>query len=43
MIDFNEEVKKFKPSLEVEKIKEKDEKDLIDIIEQITSKNNSKE
>lgn len=39
MLKFDEEIKKFKPSLEVGKIKEDNPEDLIDIIKAITKNN----
>lgn len=43
MINFNEEIKKFKPSLEVENIKNDTTSDLLEIIKQMTKKENERD
>lgn len=42
MLKFDEEIKKFKPSLEVGKIKQDIEEDLLDIIKQMAMPNQQK-
>lgn len=43
MFKLEEEIKKFRPSLEVEKIKDNDLEDLLDIIKSIAKNNQEKE